>query len=89
MEIDRRDNNGHYERGNIRWATGRQNRPQHETVQVPCVEPKRVALREEPVWRRLAAGMTREQIIADAWKAVAEKRKNWRGIRDKLLSMTS
>ena len=67
------------------WAA---EQTQHETVQVPCVEPKRWPYAKNP-WRRLAAGMTREQIIADAWKAVAEKRKNWRGIRDKLLSMTS
>ena len=67
------------------WAA---EQTQHETVQVPCVEPKRVALRRTP-WASARGGMTREQIIADAWKAVAEKRKNWRGIRDKLLSMTS
>lgn len=89
MEIDRRDNNGHYERGNIRWATGRQNRRNTRRCKYPAWNPNEWPYAKNPVWRRLAAGMTREQIIADAWKAVAEKRKNWRGIRDKLLSMTS
>lgn len=89
LEIDRRNNNGHYERGNLRWATGQQNRRNTRSCKHPVWNPNEWPYAKNPVQRRLAAGMTRKQIIADAWKAVAEKRKNWRGIRDKLLSMTS
>ena len=89
LELDRKNNDGHYAPGNLRWATGAQNRRNTRRCKHPVWNPSEWPYAQNPVWRRLSAGMTREEIIADAWKAVSEKRKNWRGIEAKLLSMTS
>ena len=81
------DNNGHYEPDNLRYATRSQQ----------CRNQRKTKIPEKPTWtspysvhttrRMLHAGMTQEQIIESAYKAVAEKRKNWQSISEKLLSM--
>lgn len=88
LELDRVDNNGNYEPGNLRWVTRSQN----------CLNQRKTVLTEfqqeywpyakKTVLNKLSAGETREQIIQDAQKAVREKRKNWRGIQRRLASMT-
>ena len=88
-ELDRIDNDGHYETGNIRWATRtQQSLNQRRSVMPQGWDPDAWPYSRPVVTRKLAAGMTREEIIADAEKAVAERRKNWRGIQAKLASMT-
>ena len=42
-----------------------------------------------PAYRYVKQGMTGEQIVAQARKAVAEKRKGWRRIEERLARMTS
>ncbi len=88
MEIDRIDTNGHYAPGNLRFVTHKTN----------CINQRRCVLSEfvQEYWpysypvviRKLANGLTREEIIRDAETAVFEKRKNWRGISARLDFMT-
>lgn len=88
MEIDRIDTNGNYAPGNLRWVTRSEN----------CSNTRRTVLSEydaqywpysyTTVIRKLSAGYTREEIIEQAERAVFERRKNWRGIADRLASMT-
>jgi len=89
LEVDRENNMGHYEPGNLRWATGRQNRRNTRRCKHPVWNPTEWPFSQNATWRRLAAGMTRAEVIADAWVSVSQKRKNWRGILAKLESMTS
>lgn len=88
-EIDREDNDGHYEAGNLRYATkAEQMRNQ-----------RRSKIRQIPNWespyspvttaRLLRAGYSEDEIMAMAALAVAERRKNWRGIAARFASMTS
>jgi len=90
LEIDRKNNNGHYEPGNLRYATRR--------MQVlNCRVPKMDFIyraHEWPycwqvVWRYLRMGLTRKQILAKAREAVVMKRKCWRVIEKRLRALTS
>lgn len=88
MELDRIDNNGHYERGNIRMVTRKVNSGNRRITVLSDWDPQYWPYSETCTKRKLAAGMTREQVIESARKAVREKRKNWRGIQERLESMT-
>lgn len=97
LDIDRIDNDGHYEPGNLRLvsrAENLRNRRHNNTLvwrgeTILACDWKESPYGVTPTMRFAAMGMTCEQIIAQAQKAVSEKRKNWRGIEAKLLSMTS
>lgn len=97
VEIDRIDNNGHYEPGNLRLATRRQNALNTRTAvkvewrgrRVPLLEWAENPYSITASGRMVAKGLTGEQIIAQAWQSVAEKRKGWRTMEARLLSMTS
>lgn len=88
QEVDRIDNAGHYEAGNLRWASRSQNsfntRRARMTEWVPADWPYARTV----VLRLVAAGKTRAQILARAKTAVKDKRKNWRAIEEKLKSLT-
>lgn len=92
-EIDRIDNNRHYEPGNLRWATHAMNSLNTRRRRLPNWfqdwDPNQWPYSQLTVKRMLREGATRGEIIASAWQAVKEKRKNWRGILAKLQSMTS
>jgi hypothetical protein len=97
VDIDRIDNNGHYEPGNLRLVSRSRNLRNKRTTSKVYWAGKLIPLldwTENPysitaAGRMVAKGMTGEEIVAQAWRAVAEKRKGWRTIRQKLLSMTS
>ncbi len=88
MEIDRIDTNGDYAPGNIRFVLHREN----------CVNQRRNVLSKfsqrywpyarSVVTRMLSNGLSREEILMKARKAVLEKRKNWRLIDARLDFMT-
>jgi hypothetical protein len=84
LELDRIDNNGHYEPGNLRFLNQSfQNR-----------NSRRGKIKEPPPWpspyswfttnRMLRRGLTREQVMESARLAVVTKTKCWRKIKSKL-----
>ena len=88
MEIDRIDNNGNYAKGNLRFATHRENNRNKRTTVLTRFDQSHWPYARTVVIRKLSQGMTREEIIQDAERAVIEKRKNWRLILARLEFMT-
>jgi hypothetical protein len=88
LELDRIDNNGHYAPGNIRFVTRQANSGNRRITVLSEYDPQYWPYARSVVTRKLSAGESREQIIADARRAVYEKRKNWRRIAARLMSMT-
>lgn len=90
LTLDRRNNEGHYEPGNMRYATQRE---QILNTRIPKIDFIYIAEQwpytEQVVWKYLRRGFTREQILNQAWDAVFEKRKRWRVIQEKLLQLTT
>jgi hypothetical protein len=88
LELDRIDNNGHYEPGNLRYAT-------RTTQQKNRRDSKVTAAMEEwaktkspyslfTTLRLLRLMQSPDTIIASAKLAVQERRKNWRVIEENL-----
>lgn len=88
MEIDRIDNNSHYEPGNLRFVTHQKNVNNRRNTRTPDWDPRKWPYVRSVVARKLSQGMTREEIIQEARLAVKEKRKNWRIIAARLEFMT-
>ena len=84
MEIDRIDNNGDYVSGNLRFVTRSENASNQRRTVLSRFEQKYWPYCQNVVVRKLSSGMTRDEIIQDAEKAVAEKRKCWRLISARL-----
>jgi hypothetical protein len=89
LEIDRIDNNLGYQEGNMRFCTRRENQANRRNSRIPYFKQEEWPYFSSVVRRKIRQGLTREQILADARKAVAEKRKNWRGIAAWFQSTTS
>lgn len=91
-ELDRVDNNGHYEPGNLKRSTRREqvgNRRNSKRAADFVWVPEEWPYAWFTVRRKIAEGKTREQIITDARLAVTEKRRGWRSIEARLASMIS
>ena len=87
MEIDRIDSNGNYAPGNLRMISKRENNLNKRTTVLSEFHQKYWPYSYNVVIRKLKQGLTREEIISDACKAVIEKRRNWRTIAERLESM--
>lgn len=88
LELDRIDNNGHYQPGNIRFITHQENNRNKRNTVLATWIPTQWPYTRTVVIRKLSKGMTREEIIKDAENAVICKRKNWRIIGARLDFMT-
>jgi hypothetical protein len=96
MELDRRDNHGHYAIGNLRWATRLEQVQNRRNTQWVTYQGQRVLLQDfnSPYSAVTAAryarqGMTGEQIMDQAKLAIQQKRKGWQRMQDWFASMTS
>jgi hypothetical protein len=88
LELDRIDNNGHYEPGNLRYATRTTQQKNRRDSKV-TIQTEEWAKIKSPygvftTLRMLRLDWSEQQIIASAKKAVQEKRKNWRTIEENL-----
>lgn len=97
LDIDRRDNNGHYERGNLRLVSRSTNAKNkrgaclvtYQGEQIPMLDWKQNPYCPTRAGIYVAQGLSGEDILERAWQSVHEKRKCWRTLRRRLLSMTS
>lgn len=93
LDIDREDNSGHYEPGNLRLVTRSANA--HNTRRAVVSDADVVwaetgsPYRLNTTLRMLRTRLTRNEIMEAAHTAVAEKRKNWRTIRDRLRELST
>lgn len=91
LDIDRENNNGHYEPGNLRYLTRSQNMHNQRRSKITQADSDWAdtssPLGKHATRRYLAAGYPKESIIGLAYKSVLDKRKNWRGIRDRLVAL--
>ena len=95
LEVDRIDNDGHYEAGNLRRATRKEQVANRYNTLMVSWKGKMIPLSEwpspyagTPTFNRIKAGLTGEQIVADAVASVQAKCKAWRSLRERLLSTT-
>ncbi len=96
VEIDRRSNDGHYAPGNLRLASRKMQQANRRNTARVSWAGRKILLQD---WASpygpgatyryaIQRGMTGEEIIVQARKAVQEKRRNWQGIAARLASMT-
>jgi hypothetical protein len=91
-ELDRRDNDGHYEPGNLRWRTRSQQMRNTRCAVLPedwAYLPEQWPYARFTVERLLRSGLTREEVLERAELAVEERRKGWRGIAARLEHLIS
>lgn len=84
LEIDRKDTNGNYARGDLRFITHADNQANKRNTVLTKFEQKYWPYCQNVVVRKLSAGMIRDEIIQDAQDAVFYRRKNWRIISARL-----
>lgn len=91
LDIDRKDNNGDYAPGNLRYATRSLNMMNQRRSKL-TVDDYMFALTESPYSLRttreyIAKGYPKEAIIGLAFKAVLDRRRNWRDIERALAKL--
>lgn len=84
LELDRIDTNGDYAPGNLRFVSRQENRANQRRTVLSEFSQEYWPYSYPVVVRKLSQGMTRDEIIEDAEKAVMERRKNWRIISARL-----
>ncbi|MEG0986512.1 MAG: hypothetical protein RSK76_09065, partial [Clostridia bacterium] len=87
-EMDRINNDGNYEPGNIRFVSRAENSGNRRLTVLSEWNQEYWPYCRNVVTRMLSAGKTREEIIESARQAVREKRKGWRTIAAQLDFMT-
>ena len=90
-QIDRCDNSGHYEPGNIRYVTSSQNNSNKRNNVCPkdfVFIAEDWPYGEFKVRQFLGEGMTREQILGRAQQSVVQKRKGWKRMAEWFASTT-
>jgi len=88
LELDRIDNNGNYEPGNLRFVPRELNQANRRRTVIPFFSQTEWPYGRTVVSRMLSMGMTREEILLSAEEAVEKRRKNWRIISARLDFMT-
>lgn len=90
-DLDRKNNNGHYEAGNLRYSTRSQNNRNRRAPSIALDDAEWAATASPYSYYRTTAYLRqripKEAIIGLAYRAVIEKRKNWRGIKHRLNSL--
>lgn len=97
VDIDREDNDGHYEPGNLRLISRQgnlRNKRGNNLVSwrgkvIPTISWGSSPYSLTCTMRYAAQGLSGEDILRQAWKAVEEKRKCWRLIEARLLATIS
>lgn len=90
--LDRINNNGHYEPGNLRFVDVRTSNMNRRNTKLPLdwtFRHEDWPYREKHVRKLLYAGWTREQILAHAKEQMGRKVKTWREIAAWFASTTS
>jgi len=88
MELDRIDCNGNYAEGNIRFVSRLENARNKMNTVLTRFEQQYWPFCRQNVTKKLKSGMSRDEIIADAVKAVKEHRAGWKLISARLDFMT-
>lgn len=88
MEIDRINNDMDYAPGNLQFVTHAENNRNKRCTVLSHFSQEYWPYARSVVIRKLSLGLTRDEIIQDAVRAVFEKRKNWRIISARLDFMT-
>ena len=88
LELDRIDNNGNYEPGNLRFVPRTLNQANRQRTVIPFFIQAEWPYGRAVVTRMLSLGITREDILLSAEEAVEKRRKNWRIISARLDFMT-
>ena len=88
LEIDRINNNGNYAPGNIRFVSHKINNLNKRGTVLTHFSQEYWPYCYTTIIKKLSQGMTRKEIIEDAYEAVYRKRKNWKLIDARLDFMT-
>lgn len=88
LELDRIDCNGNYAEGNLRFVSRIVNARNKRTTVLTEFKQEYWPFEYHTVIRKIRKGLSREEIISDAQKAVIEHRANWRLISARLDFMT-
>lgn len=89
LDLDRIDNDKGYAPGNLRWCTRRENNGNRRNTRIIEWRAEDWPYSRTTVTRKLAAGLTREQILDEAWNSAERKCRNWKAIKKWFESTTS